>query len=348
MLSVTNGWLRRHRILLGSLAGGLALLLVATAGTGYLMLRHINGNLTQANLSALIGKQPADVAPQAENILVIGSDDGLAAVSGDPTEGEPDAIMVLHIAATKKSADVMSFPRSSWVSIPSCALPDGKTSSPTSSRLGNAYVIGSEQWKNDSYGAACLIKTIEQDTSIDINHFILADLAGFQTMVGALGGVEQCVPAGLTDPTSDVTLPAGCHLLNPAQALAYMRARTGTGGSYTDDENRMAREQSLVLSLFKRAQGKLMDPVALYRFADAAARSLTIDDQLGGATGLYDLTRTLRAIPSGNITQFTLPTSPRSQTVPSDTTDVLWKQPQASKIFAAIRADKPVSSALLK
>ncbi len=127
-----------------------------------------------------------------------------------------------------------------------------------------------------------------------------------------------------------------------------MRARneTETGASYSDDLVRIAREQTLVTSLFTRASGQLMNPAALYRFAEALASSLTVDSQLGGVTGLYNLERTLHGIPSAQITQFTLPDYPRSTVVPADTTDVLWTKPQDSKIFAAIRADQPVSSAL--
>jgi LCP family protein required for cell wall assembly len=320
----------------------MALLLVATGGAGYLMLRHFNRNLTQVNLSALIGKQPADTVPQAENILIIGADDGLEEGGGNQTTDEPDSLMLLHIAANRKSAEVMSIPRDSWVTIPSCDLGNGRSSAIAQSRIGNAYAIDGQNEGHAALGAACLVKTVEQDTGIYIGHFIVASLAGFQRMVAALGGVEQCVPAGLTDPNSGITLPAGCHLLTPAQALAYVRARTGTGATSDSDLARIAREQSLVSSLVKRAQGKVMDPDAIYRFADAASSSLTIDSQLGGVTGLYNLTKTLRAIPSGNVYQFTLPTSS------SGTHYLLWKQPQASKIFAAIRADKPVSSALTK
>ncbi|HEY0937854.1 MAG TPA: hypothetical protein VGD91_29445, partial [Trebonia sp.] len=102
--------------------------------------------------------------------------------------------------------------------------------------------------------------------------------------------------------------------------------------------------QALLMALFAQANSELMHPVAIYRFAEAVTRSLTIDSQLGGITALYHLDRTLHGIPSGEITQFTLPYHPRSEVVPSDTVNVLWTQPQDSKIFNAIRADQPVSS----
>jgi LytR cell envelope-related transcriptional attenuator len=56
----------------------------------------------------------------------------------------------------------------------------------------------------------------------------------------------------------------------------------------------------------------------------------------------------LRNLPRGKVTFFTLPTYPRSYVVPTDTANLLWTQPQDSLIFQAFRDDKPVSKALLK
>ena len=44
------------------------------AATGYLTVRHFNDNIDQANISGMLGHRPADLHPQAENIVVIGSD----------------------------------------------------------------------------------------------------------------------------------------------------------------------------------------------------------------------------------------------------------------------------------
>jgi hypothetical protein len=70
---VTLGWLSRHRKLLAWTGGSLAVLLVAVAATGYLAYRHLSSNIAEANVRADIGKQPADLHPQAQNILIVGS-----------------------------------------------------------------------------------------------------------------------------------------------------------------------------------------------------------------------------------------------------------------------------------
>jgi hypothetical protein len=99
-------------------------------------------------------------------------------------------------------------------------------------------------------------------------------------------------------------------------------------------------------SLISRVKSELLNPVAIYNFLDAATKSLTIDNQLGGLTGLYDLAESLRGIPSNKIAFFTIPNYPRSEVVPSDTANVLWTQPEDNEIFASFRDDVPASSTL--
>jgi hypothetical protein len=94
-------------------------------------------------------------------------------------------------------------------------------------------------------------------------------------------------------------------------------------------------------SLVSRVKGELLDPIAIYKFLDATTKSLTIDSQLGGITGLYNLGQSLRGIPSSKIAFFTIPNIPRG-----DGANVLWKQPEASQIFASFRNDVPASSTL--
>jgi hypothetical protein len=99
-------------------------------------------------------------------------------------------------------------------------------------------------------------------------------------------------------------------------------------------------------SLIQRVKSKLLNPVAIYRFLDAATKSLTIDTKLGGATGLYNLASSLRSLPSNKVAFFTLPTFPRSEVDPADTANVLWTQPEDSKIFQTFRDDVPASQSL--
>ena len=234
LLTVINEWLRRHRKLLAWTAGSLALLLLGIAVTGYVMFRHFNDNIDQANISPLLGKRPADLHPQAENIVVIGSDTRVGAgmdgrFGAGLTTDQSDTLMVIHIPADRKWAEVMSIPRDSYVNIPSCTMGDGKLSAPTQFKINEAFALGNLDGNHTALGAACTIKTIEQDTGIYVNHFIVVNFTGFENMVAALGGVEECSPVPLDAPGSGLDLSAGYHLLNPTEALAYVRAREGLG-----------------------------------------------------------------------------------------------------------------------
>ena len=340
-------WYRRHRKLLIWTSASLALLLVAVTSTGYLVLRHFNANLEQDNITGLLGSQPVDTHPQAENILVLGSDsrDGLSKAYGSGlVTDQSDTLMIIHIPAGRQWAEVMSIPRDSYVNIPSCEMGDGQLSAPTQYKINEAFAIGNLDGNHTSLGIACTVKTVEQDTGIYIDHFIVANFTGFENMVSALGGVEECNPTPINDPNSGLQLPAGTHLLTPAEALGYVRARYSLGDG--SDLERIDRQQAFMSSLISRVKSKLLDPLAIYRFLDAATRSLTIDSQLGGITGLYDLGESLRGIPSDKIAFFTIPNYPRSEVVPSDTANVLWAQPEDDKIFASFRADVPASSSL--
>jgi LCP family protein required for cell wall assembly len=344
---VTTGWLRRHRKLLAGTAGGLAVLLITVLATGYAMFRHLNDNISQANISGLLGRQPADSHPQAQNILVIGSDtrQGMpGAAAAEVTTDQSDTMMLIHIPANRKWAEVVSIPRDSWVNIPTCQMGDGKMSPPTQFKVNEAFAIGNLDGNHTALGAACTVKTIEQDTGIYIDHFIVVDFTGFKNMVAALGGVEECNPTAFGDPSSGIVLSAGYHWLTPDQALAYVRARHGLGDG--SDLDRITRQQAFVTSLISRARSELLNPMAIYRFLEAATSSLTIDSQLGGVTGLYSLEQSLHGVPSSKVAMFTLPIFPRADVVPSDTANVLWSQPEDNEIFASVRDDTPASRSL--
>jgi len=338
-------WPRRKIVAWG--AGCLALLLIGVTVTGYEILHHFNANIQQDNLSGLLGARPVDTHPQAENIAVIGSDsrDGLSAAYGSGlVTDQSDTLMIIHIPANRQWAEVMSIPRDSYVNIPACEMGNGQTSPPTQFKINEAFAIGNLDGNHTRLGVACTVKTIEQDTGIYINHFIVINFTGFENMVAALGGVYECNPTPIDDPNSDLHLSAGNLQLTPAQAIGYVRARNNLGDG--SDLERIGRQQAFMSSLVGRVRSELYNPLAIYRFFDAFTKSLTIDTQLGGITGLYDLGQSLRGIPSSKIAFFTLPNFPRSEVVPSDTANVLWTQPEDSKIFATFRNDVPASSSL--
>src|ERR1700761_4540910 len=337
---------RRRKVLIwtASITAGVVALAAVSL---FLVYRHLNGNIQQRDVSGLLGSQPVDLHPQAENILIIGSDSRFGThgqYGHNLVTDQSDTMMVVHIAANRQWAEVMSIPRDSYVSIPACEMGNGKLSPPQQFKINEAFALGNLDGNHTALGVACTIKTVEQDTGIYIDHFVVVNFTGFQNMVSALGGVEECNTQPINDPLSGLKLSAGQHLLNPTQALAYVRARYTLGDG--SDLERIMRQQAFMSSLIQRVKSKLLNPVAIYKFLDAATKSLTIDTKLGGATGLYNLASSLRNLPSDKVAFFTLPTYPRSEVDPADTANVLWTQPEDSKIFQTFRDDVPASQSL--
>jgi LCP family protein required for cell wall assembly len=333
---------RRRKIL--TWTSGLAAAAVAAgAVTLYLGYRHLNGNIRVRNVGRLVGTQPTAPHPRAQNILVLGSDSraGTNGQYGNAhvyATAHSDTLMIVHIAANRRWAEVVSIPRDSWVHIPSCDMGNGHRSAPADFKINESFTLGSLHGDQAS-GAACTIRTVERNTGLRIDHFVAINFAGFKDMVNALGGVEVCTRQPIADQKAKLYLPAGHHLLSGGPALAYVRARYSLGDG--SDLGRIGRQQAFMSSLAERAKSELYNPVAIYRFLDAATKSISIDSGLGGIHGLYDLANRLRSMPTGNIRFITLPTSPRSLIDPSDTANVVWLQPEAGEIFVSLRDDAP-------
>jgi LCP family protein required for cell wall assembly len=342
---------RRKRKILAWTGSVMAALVLLTSAGAFVVYHHLAGNLHQLNLSGILGSQPASAHPQAQNIMVIGSDTraGQARRYGNGgviSTDQSDTLMIVHVPADRKWADIMSIPRDSWVHIPSCVMGNGRQSAPTTFKINEAFAIGNLHGNRTPLGIGCTIKTLEADTGIRIDHFVAVNFAGFTAMVNAVGGVPECNSHPISDPNSKLRLTAGHHLLKGSQALAYVRARYTLGNG--SDLERISRQQAFMSSLVGRARSKLYNPPAIYHFLDAATRSLTIDSGLGGLSGLYKLAMSVKGLPTSKVTFFTLPTYPRMLVDPSDQANVLWTQPAASLIFQAFRQDRPVTQAMLQ
>ena len=339
----------RTKKILAWTAGGVAVVLLVALGGAYAVYRHLNGNLHQVDITGELGNQPVDLHPQAENIMIIGSDTRVGQGRGfgqGLTTAQSDTLMILHLSADRKWADVMSIPRDSWVNIPACKMGNGQMSSPTTFKINEAFALGNLDGNHVDLGIACTEKALEQDTGIHIDHFVSINFAGFRQMVNAVGGVEECNTTPINDPKSGLYLSPGHHLLHGWVALAYVRARYTLGDG--SDLERIGRQQAFLSSLVTKVKSKLLDPVAIYRFLDAATKSVTIDSQMGGIHGLYDLAMSVRSMPASQVTFFTLPTYPRQEVVPTDTANVLWTQPEDSQIFQDFRNDVRVNAGSLR
>lgn len=290
-----------------------------------------------------------EMSGRAVNLLVLGSDDRSgenAALAGADAGGGSDTTLVLHLAADRSRADIVSIPRDSRAQIPACHLdrdPAGVMSDPREGKFNRAFATG---WATGDLGlaAACTISTVQTMTGLTIDGFVIVDMAGFADMVDAVGGVRVCVPEPLDDDGgyTNLHLSAGWHDLLGREALDYVRARHVVGGDGTDPA-RIERQQRFIGALMRKVLSSdvLTNPLELGGFLDAATSSLTVSAELGSATAQLGLIWGLRDLDSQSITFLTVPWEYGTGGYVDWTDD-------AALVWSRLLADQPLNSAAVQ
>jgi LCP family protein required for cell wall assembly len=330
----TPFWHSRRKIAV-AVVGALALI-IALGGVAVLVAyRKLNANITSEDVSRQLGTDRPPVSKanakheRPLDILLIGSDTR----KGNPGFGKnipgqrSDTQIILHLSAARDRATMVSIPRDSIVRIPRCPSLHGGTQPPRTTLINEAYSEG---------GSACTIKTLEKLTHIRIDHHVVVDFDGFKRMIDALGGVQVCLPQAVNDPKSKLKLPAGKQTVKGKEALAFVRARKTLGDG--SDLSRIKRQQAFLGSMISEIKSTklLLNPVRLYRFLDAATKSVTTDPGLSNLNTLRKLAQSVKGIDPANVSFVTVPVEP----YPSDPNRVQWAEPAASRVWKALRADK--------
>ncbi|MBC2901304.1 LCP family protein [Streptomyces cupreus] len=332
---------RRSRALriAGLTLAGVLVLAAGAAGWAYWQL---NDNIKSVDINTALGdNRPAKPTPSATataeelptealNILVLGSDsrsgaENQALGGGDSTGARSDTAMVVHLDAGRSEATVVSIPRDTLVTRPSCPLENGgSTEAAYNAMFNSAYAVG---------GPVCAVKTVESLTNVRMDHYIEIDFAGFAKLVDALGGVTVTTEEDIDDEDSHLTLEAGTHHLDGEQALALARTRHAIGDG--SDLGRIGLQQQLVKALLEQISTTdlLTDPAKLYRVADAVTGSLTTDTGLDSLTELTRLGQSLKDLSADSVTTVTMPVVP----APSDRNRVVAEEPEASELWESLR-----------
>jgi LCP family protein required for cell wall assembly len=221
---------------------GLFLIVGGVAGGYYLWLNAkvsaANDRVSQATRDALAadsttkdGTTPPE-PPDSMNILLLGSD-----TRSDTTEGSrSDTIMLVHVDRRNNYLSMMSFPRDLAVKVEGYG---------GSNKLNFAFAMG---------GPALTIKTIQQITGVDIDHYLEVDFAAFGEMVYRLGGIYMEVdrPYSYSGTLySKIDLGPGYQLLDGYAALDYVRFRHDRNADF----GRMERQQRFITALRQQAMG---------------------------------------------------------------------------------------------
>ncbi len=312
--------------------------LVVILALGVLAYVRLNGNITRLDVSPLLGQRPqnnaiADKVTNLKpvNILVIGSD-SRAGTTGFGTEpgARADTTLIVHLAGDRKSAVVVSVPRDSMTRAPrDCKDTKGKVADGPIRQWNANFSLG---------GPACVIRAVEGNTGIFIDHFMVVNFVGFESMVDALGSVEVCVPTAVNDPKSHLSLPAGRSRVSGKDALAFVRVRHNIGKNGSDLV-RIDRQQAFLSSMVQEATSTnlLLRPDKLFRFLDAATRSLTTDPGLASLNELRQVAQSVVGLKSSQVRFVTVPV----EDYPLDKNRVQWTS-AADVLWKSIRTDTPL------
>jgi LCP family protein required for cell wall assembly len=321
-------------------------------------------------VDAFGGMQGRPNGTKGTNFLLVGTDgrDGL-----DPAQkrqyhlgGAPchctDTIMVVHLSEDRRRASIVSIPRDSYVrlpnlpgaSTPSASSPASGTGSPagrpasgtaSGTATGTAYPVTTHPAKiNEAYadgGPKLTVRTVEQLTGVHIDHYLEVDFTSFMKTVDVIGGVTVCSAGPMKDAYTGLDLPAGTTRLDGGQALQYVRSRHLDGSA---DLGRMQRQQKFLAQVIHRitSGGTLRDPVELSRVASTVLGSVRADQGLR-ATDLIALAQGMKGFSPGSSEFESVPLSNTNYRVPGVGSTVKWDEAKAGRLWAAIRADQPLT-----
>ena len=326
-----RGFLRRHLALV-SLAA-LLIVLAGTAGSFLWWLNHQIGEIPRAEMGVIEDpKKNHNEGGRPLNILLLGADNGEGgkgpSVAEDLADGEwtpfahrSDTIMIAHIPADRKSVQLVSIPRDTWLPI------DGYPSDSKRAKINAAFAYG---------GPSLSLTTVEQLTGIAIDHVAIIDWVGFKDLTTALGGVRVYIPETFYDTSQKITWEKGWNEYEGQKALAYVRTRYGLENG---DFDRIKRQQNFM----RATMGKLLsgsttrNPFKLTKVVGVVTRYLTVD-KTWDTDEIRSLALDMRDIKTNDVDFVTAPFG-RYDTSADGQSIVRLAPKQSKDLWAAIEDD---------
>ncbi|MFF3148317.1 LCP family protein [Streptomyces sp. NPDC057927] len=254
------------------------LLVVVSVGTYFWADSKLHRDV---DLSKVIDRPDAG---KGTNYLIVGSDSraGLSAEekkklhTGSAEGKRTDSMMILHVGGNGDT--LVSLPRDSNVTIPTYK---GSGSGKTFPGTGRQVKLNAAYAED---GPTLLVRTIEYNTGLHIDHYVEIGFAGFANIVDAVGGVEMTLDQGFKDKYSGADFKAGKQTLNGEQALAFVRTRHAFAAS---DLQRTKNQQKFLSALAHQVAtpGTVLNPFKLYPTMGSGLDSLTVDKDMS----LWDL-----------------------------------------------------------
>ncbi|MDQ8707452.1 LCP family protein [Streptomyces sp. LHD-70] len=268
---------RQFKRILGTL---LVVVLVWGVGTYFWADSQLKG---EVDLAKVIERPEAG---DGTNYLIVGSDsrEGLTSAdrkrlhTGSAGEGSSrtDSMMILHTGSNGDT--LISLPRDSNVEIPSFVGSDSGKKFPGTGRTTKLNAAYSED------GPELLVRTVEHNTGLKIDHYAEIGFGGFAKIVDAVGGVDIKVEQPMKDKKSGSDFEPGTHTMNGEQSLAFVRQRYGLAGG---DLDRTKNQQKFLSALANQTAtpSTIINPFKLYPTMGAGLDTLVVDKDMS----LFDL-----------------------------------------------------------
>jgi LCP family protein required for cell wall assembly len=281
---------RSGRSLTRIVAAAVSVLVLIATGYAWNQMTDLENSITKLDgLTLGSGKDGA------VDILMVGTDSRTDA-QGDPLSEKElaqlhsadevatntDTILLIRIPNDGSSATAISIPRDSYVDVPGIGKTKINSAYGSSKEARREALVNEgmdlEQADKESVqaGRDALITTVADLTGVEVDHYAEVGLLGFVLLTNAVGGVDVCLKAPVSEPFSGADFPAGRQTLNGAEALSFVRQRHDLPRG---DLDRIVRQQVFMASLAQKvlSAGTLSSPGKLGDLENAVSRSVVID-----------------------------------------------------------------------
>ncbi|MEW1889285.1 MULTISPECIES: LCP family protein [unclassified Streptomyces] len=318
-------WGRRIRI-------GALVLVVALLGVSVGTYFWADSKLNRAvDLSKVIERPDAG---KGTNYLIVGSDSREGMTSEDKkrlhtgsADGKrTDSMMILHTG--DNGPTLVSLPRDSNVEIPSfIGSESGKKYPGTgkTTKLNAAYATD---------GPELLVRTVEFNTGLHIDHYVEIGFGGFAKIVDAIGGVELDIPKAFKDKWSGADFPAGKQTLDGQQALAFVRTRH----AFTSDLDRTKNQQKFLAALAGQTAtfSTIVNPFKLYPTMGAGLDTLIVDKDMS-LWSLGKMFFAMKGVTGGDGTSMNIPIAGNVGS------NLAWDKAKVKKLVEQLKNDEKVT-----
>jgi len=252
-----------------------SVLLVVVIGGGLWYASSIDRSLTEnIKRGVELPTDPSSVRPPKElhetgtlNYVLLGSD---SRDPGNEGNGRSDTIMLVHLNAKRTKAYIVSFPRDMYVNIPGYGR----------NKINAAFAFG---------GAPLAVRTLENLTSVRMDHVALIDFEGFIRLTQDLHGVTVMNKTAFS--SHGFVYPKGKITISGEEALWFVRERHQLPGG---DLDRAENQRNVIKAIVQKGLSArvISDPATFTTFLGNVAKYLTVDNDLSDD----EITRTAHSL----------------------------------------------------